>query len=74
MRNAGAWHLTFLERSKTVQTITKLMYCNEIKETLKKEEKKEKNFYPHGIEPATSANMDKRWAWACACAAQALGI
>ena len=56
MRSAGIWHLICLERSKTVQTISKLMDCNEIKGTLiKRKKKRTKNFYAPEIKTATSS-------------------
>ena len=70
MRSAATWHLTCLERSKTVQTFRNLVNCNEIKRRLIKERKKKKKYL-------TLLESNQRllpvWIKNGPCAAQALG-
>ena len=61
MRSEGTWHLTCLERSKTVHTFRNLVDCNKIKERFIERKKKQKKNFAPGIQSATSANIDKRW-------------
>ena len=58
MRDGSTWHLTSLDQSRTVQANEKATDCNKINENFIK--KAEKVNGAPGIEPTTSANMNKR--------------
>ena len=64
MLSGGTWQLNGLERSKTVHANRKATHCNKIKGNLMKKKeigrKKNQNECAPGMEPTTSANMNKR--------------